>query len=142
MAKTLKDLMKEIINLDYDSKLNTAGEAFDDLVDVLLYHGYDKEEITSLVADLIRVFASADNILSKKEYEFANELFELGISYEEFCKKCSFGSSKGFIKTIDEIIDTLSIYEKYPISILGICIFSVDGNISIKEQELLMKLLY
>ena len=51
MAKTLKDLMTEIINLDYDSKLNTAGEAFDDLVDVLLYHGYDKEEITSLVAD-------------------------------------------------------------------------------------------
>ena len=141
MAKTIKDLMQDVVNLEFDEKVTLGKKALNDSISIFKRHDVSDDNIAGLIFALIKLFVSSDRKCSETECKLVNAITDLGISYDDFYEMTNNGSDPKFVNDFDDLLDTLDDEEKYPICIFGLCILTADDKITPVEQQLFLKIL-
>ena len=141
MAKTIKEIMQEVVNLDFNEKVILGKNALSDIISTLKKHDISDDNKASFIFALIKLFVSADKRCSEVERKLVNAIADLDISYDDFYEFTNNGADPKFVEEFDDLIDTLNDEEKNSICIFGLCILSADDTITAAEQQLFLKIL-
>ncbi len=137
----IKTLMQQIVNLDFDARVEKGRKAVDGIIAVLNKQKLNPDQQKFFIESLAKLFVSADHKCSQAEYKLYVHILKKDISYEEFFEITNHGADSKFVENLDSIIDQLSGEEKTPICIFGLCLLASDDKITVEEQKLFNRIL-
>lgn len=137
----IKDLMQEIVNLDYDELVKVGKETLGQIIGALKGIELETKQISDFILNLIRLFVSADGKCSLEECKLIQDITEVNLSMEELEEIAKGGTDEKFVVSIDKIIDLLPDDLKITISLFGLCILSADETLTPEEQKLFARIL-
>ena len=140
MAKSIKQMRQEIVNMSDSEKVSMAQSAVDDIL-AAMRPRLTSDEYVGFIANVIKLFVSADRNCTEKEYNFICRVYDLNMSYRDFYNMTNRGADSSFVRAMDDFIDSLPDSAKYPICLFGLCILASDDTITVAEQELFHRIL-
>ena len=136
----LEDLMKEMINMPRDLRVNLTRAAVKDIITDSV-NFLDEEQCTVLMLNIAKLFIGADNKFSVDEYRLIKEVYEVNMPYEDFYEFVKDAGNPDFIEFMDGLIDALPHELKIKICTFGMFILASDGTVTDAEKELFKKIL-
>ena len=120
--------MQEVVNLSDRERIRIGKQALSDTLKVLAKHNFDDENTALFVANLIKVFVSADRECNQEEYDIVRDIIGTDISEEDFYEMTNGGADPDFVAAFDRVIDCLTRDEKTPLYIIPKHISNDDFN--------------
>lgn len=133
------------LSLDENSKINDAKNIVLNIFNSLDKVGLSKDTIQTFITELFAGVYSSDLQIKKEEYKFFSLVTNFNIKYNNFCslvKNKTLNDIKEYIDNLVDKIGILNLSIKNDIIKLIICICSINGKISIDEQNFIRKILY
>lgn len=139
MAKSLNDILQEIVNQDYDQLLQNAIGALNDVMPFFNQVADDGDGAKFVVPIICTVMAS-DGRFSELEYKFIKQLINSDLSYDQFKGVIQQYYTQEWMDTVDKIIDACD--KKTKSTLLCLCSYfaAVDETISKEETAFIKKL--
>lgn len=142
MSASVKEMMKNILNLSQKEKLSLGKSSMLKIKTMLRKRGIeDEHKVNNFINNLIKLFVSADNECTKSECSYINSLLGKNYNYDDYIKMTKNGSDSEFVEKFDKLIDSLDPEEKNQICIFGLCILVSDNVLDVEEQQLFIKIL-
>lgn len=120
-----------------EKKIAEAKEAYESLQQEMIRAGYSKDDAVAIACLLIRAAVDADEYASEEEYQLFSEVTGIEADRHEFFGLAKMGSEKGFVKTVDEMVDAFKRPAKQAALKLVKAFIDVDGVRTESEQALL-----
>ena len=135
MAKNLSDMLQEIVNMSYESKLGSAKLALGDCYGSLTKLGIDGNKATMILVTFLAAAVAVDGKFTANERKFLKDLFN-----DDLEKLVNAMDSNAF-DAMDNIVDALDATNKSKFCLLATYVLAVDDTINRDELNYLIKLM-
>ena len=135
MAKSLSEMLQEIVNLPYAKKLEGAKAMLGGSYGILTKKGFDSKQATVLILTFLAAAVAADGKFSAQERNMLKDLFDDDL--EGIVKIID----KDKFELMDQLVDSLSADDKSTFILLAIYVMAVDDTINKDELTYLVKLM-
>lgn len=130
----LHELYQRYLDMDDETRndiaLSTMNEIFN-----YMNQFFGEDEIIYYVVKMFSVFSCVDGMVNLAEYELFKYTTGATVTYDEFYEATKSGTHE---ESINELYAMLSGEDedfRTNVFILAICIFTVNGTLTVKEQE-------
>ena len=136
----IQELFEQYKGLKHEDLVKAGREAYAGFGLAMDKNGYDKKEVVAFATMLVRLAAGADKYGSKAEFELFQEVTGIPTDAYEFQAMAKNAGEEGFVKAIDEIVDSLQPAAKEAALRFAAIFFSADNHLSESEIALFKRL--
>ena len=135
MAKSISDMLQEIVNLPYAKKLEGAKAMLGGCYGILTKKGFDSKQATVLLLTFLAAAVASDGKFSAQERNMLKDMFDDDLEgIVNMIDKSKF-------ELMDQLVDSLGADDKSTFILLAIYVAAVDDTINKDELTYLVKLM-
>lgn len=123
-----------------EERISAAKEATSFVLTELNQIIADTEASIKVFLIAISTFICADGIVNQAEYKFVKNYTGIEVSFNDFFEIMKGGLDDELINDFEYLLDNASPEFKQNMLIIGACICASNGNITSKEQNLIIRL--
>lgn len=135
-----KEIFNIFLQVSEEERIAAATKATNFILTELNQTVNDAEAAVKVLLLAISTFVCADGIVNQAEYKFVKSYTGLEISFDDFFEIMKGGLDQELINDFDYILDNASLEFKQNMLVIGACICAANGQITTKEQNLIIKL--
>ena len=137
MNDELREVLQEILDLNFDEKVELGGRALAQLANNLPSYGLNDDEITAFILSTTRLFVSADLECGQSEYDFFRAVTGVNLSVEEFYDMTNQGRDEKFLEDALQVVSQLSGEDRKNMLLYGVALLSCDNVLKVDELKMI-----
>ena len=136
-----KKIYQDYLDASDATRANLAKNAASEIMSYCRSAGFSSDDQCQFIIYCFKLFSCGDTTTQRTEHELFKAVTGTSITYQEYFDLTNYGGSEDFRSKMDQLIDSMSDDAKTNVLILGLCILTSDGKLTVSEQELFSRIM-